>query len=264
MRGGKPVAIVTGSNRGLGLETCRQLAESGFDVVGTSREESAMRAALEAVGADDLPITPAPLDVTSGKSIEQLRDRLQTDFGAVDALVNNAGVSLDGFDARVVRDTLAVNLFGAVAVTDELLPLLSDRATVTMVSSGLGEITCLAPARRPQFEDAALTREDLAEIVEGFVRSVEAGTHIAQGWPSSAYRVSKVALNAFTRILAREQRDTGRLINAVCPGWVRTDMGGDGASRSIEEGARGIVWAATLPPGGPSGGFFRDGESIPW
>ncbi len=105
--------------------------------------------------------------------------------------------------------------------------------------------------------------EQLEELVRSFVRDVGAGNHVQKGWPSSAYRISKVAMNCLTRILAKEHESKLR-INAICPGWVRTGMGGPGASRSVEEGAETIVWAALLPPDGPTGGFFRDKEPIPW
>ncbi len=100
--------------------------------------------------------------------------------------------------------------------------------------------------------------------MESFIRDVKEGRHRDRGWPGSAYRVSKVGLNALTQILAREVEDQGILVNTVCPGWVRTDMGGRSATRSVKEGAHGVVWAAALPPNGPTGGFFRDGNPIPW
>lgn len=172
--------------------------------------------------------------------------------------------ALSGFDADRARRTIATNLLGAIAVTDALGPLLEAPASIVMVSSGLGVLAGLSPERRRDFEDPALTRERLVALVEQFVQDVADGTYAAKGWPGSAYRVSKIALNAFTRILARELEGTGIRVNAVCPGWVRTDMGGPEATQSVEEGARGIVWAATLPPQGPSGGFFRDGARVPW
>jgi NAD(P)-dependent dehydrogenase (short-subunit alcohol dehydrogenase family) len=131
-----------------------------------------------------------------------------------------------------------------------------------MVSSGMGELNAYSPAIKARFLDESLAVDGLVALVGEFTAGVRAGRHEGEGWPSSAYRVSKAALNALTRILARE---SPRLhINAVCPGWVKTDMGGPSASRTVEQGARGIVWAATLGEGGPSGGFFRDGKAIPW
>ncbi|MGD8375093.1 MAG: SDR family NAD(P)-dependent oxidoreductase [Acidobacteriota bacterium] len=253
------LAVVTGGNRGLGRETCRQLATAGLHVVLTARVLEEAAAAAASIGAD-----PLPLDVTDKTSVRLAADVLRERPGTVDVLVNNAGIALDGFDARVARRTIDVNVLGAMAVTDALRPLLSPAASIVMVSSGMGELTCLSPELRRRFEDPTLSREGLVALLEAFVRDVEAGTYASRGWPGSAYRVSKAGLNAFTRILARELGNTAIRVNAVCPGWVRTDMGGADADRSVEEGARSVVWAALLGPGGPTGGFFRDGSPIPW
>jgi carbonyl reductase 1 len=123
--------------------------------------------------------------------------------------------------------------------------------------------SCLAPALRERLFSPELTRDDLVQLVRTFVADVESGRHTAAGWPSSAYRVSKVGLNALTRVLARELAPRRIRVNAVCPGWVRTDMAGAGATRSVEAGAASIVWAAAREDG-PTGGFFRDGRPIPW
>jgi carbonyl reductase 1 len=126
----------------------------------------------------------------------------------------------------------------------------------------MGELNAYSPSVKARFLDERLTVDGLLELVAEFTAAVQAGRHEAEGWPSSAYRVSKAALNALTRILARQ---SARLhVNAICPGWVKTDMGGAAASRTVEQGARGIVWAATLGDGGAHGGFFRDGKAIPW
>jgi NAD(P)-dependent dehydrogenase (short-subunit alcohol dehydrogenase family) len=133
-----------------------------------------------------------------------------------------------------------------------------------MVSSGMGQVAGLTPELQAKFLDPAMTREQLVDLLHTFVRDVEVGQHIQRGWPSNAYQISKAGLNAFTRLLARELAHTAIRVNAVCPGWVRTDLGGHSATRSVEEGARGIVWAALLAEDGPSGGFFRDGRPISW
>jgi NAD(P)-dependent dehydrogenase (short-subunit alcohol dehydrogenase family) len=178
-------------------------------------------------------------------------------------LVDNAGVALDGFDAEVARRTIDVNFFGAMNVADALLPSVPDGGSVVMVSSGMGELSCVSRRLRHRLLDPELSRSDLAELMSSFVRDVERGQHAEAGWPSSAYRVSKVGLNTLVRILAREVASRRVRVNAVCPGWVRTDMGGAGASRSVEKGAHSIVRVAALEDG-PTGGFFRDGEPIPW
>jgi NAD(P)-dependent dehydrogenase (short-subunit alcohol dehydrogenase family) len=226
---GVRVAVVTGANRGLGLEVARQLRQRGYEVVLCARREAdAARAAAP------LHAVPAALDVTSTAQAEALAELVRARFGRVDALVNNAGTMdpaadrspLEADPYAVLRE-LDANTVGAVRVSKALALLLSRGANVVNVSSGMGGI---------------------AEMNGG----------------SLGYRLSKAALNAFTRVLHAELAPRGIHVNSVCPGWVRTDMGGARAPRSVEEGAAGIVWAATLGPDGPSGGFFRDGKPIAW
>lgn len=254
-------AIVTGGNRGLGLESCRQLAQQGYRVLLTARDlAQAERAATELAGAG--AVQAEQLDVANEASVQAFTERLRQQPGKVHTLVNNAGISMKGFDVEVVRGTLAVNFFGALRVTQALEPLVVNGGNIVMVSSGMGELNAYSPAIKARFLDASLTVEGLTTLVGEFERGVAQGTHEAGGWPSSAYRVSKAALNALTRILARESSRVH--VNSVCPGWVQTDMGGPSASRTVDQGARGIVWAATLGADGPSGGFFRDKKAIPW
>jgi len=181
----------------------------------------------------------------------------------LDALVNNAGTSFDGFDADVARRTLETNYRGAVRTTDAFRAHLTEASNLVMVSSGMGELSRFSPELRRRFLDPALSRAGLDALVAEFVERVASGAHDLGGFPRNAYGVSKAALNAFTRILAREL-PAGQRVNAVCPGWVRTRMGGSGAPRTLEQGVRGIVWAATLGADGPNGGFFRDGREIEW
>jgi NAD(P)-dependent dehydrogenase (short-subunit alcohol dehydrogenase family) len=224
-----PIALVTGANRGIGRETARQLAERGYEVIVSARDEAKARQAAEAIGGRRLQ-----LDVSEPASIERAAADVAEDPGSLDVLVNNAGIGSDfgvsgtdpDFDA--LQRALDTNFFGAYRLTVALLPLLrrSEHARVVNVSSGMGGIT-------------------------------EMG-----GW-SPGYRVSKAALNAMTRILSTELEGDGIKVNSACPGFVATDMGSQfGATKPVEDAAAGVVWLATLPDDGPSGGFFRDGKPI--
>ena len=241
-------AVVTGANRGIGEAIAAELRERGLRVVPTSRE------------ARQHFVT---LDVTRAGQVESLARQLAGEDG-VDVLVNNAGTSLDGLDERVVRRTLDANFLGAMRVTDALLPVMRPGGRVVMVSSGLGSLTGVRGDMRARFEDPALTRAALLALVEEFPRDVAAGVHERHGWPSNAYRVSKIAMNALVRVMARELEGDPRriLVNAADPGWVRTRMGGRSAPRSVEHGARTPVFLALLPDGGPTGGFFRDEHAV--
>jgi carbonyl reductase 1 len=170
--------------------------------------------------------------------------------------VCNAGIALSGFGTDVAQQTLAVNFHGTVALTEALLPSLAPEANIVMVSSGMGELSAYPEALRRRWEVRELDRDRLVDLVDTFVRAVDEGTHAEQGWPTTA-------LNVYTRLRA-PALGRGLKLNAVCPGWVRTDMGGNSAPRSVEQGARGIVWAATLPADGPTGRFFRDGRPLDW
>ncbi|MBA2782197.1 MAG: SDR family oxidoreductase [Actinomycetota bacterium] len=226
------VALVSGGNRGIGLEVCRQLSERGITVVIGSREEEKGRAAAEGLEGN---VVPHQLDVSDAGSVDRVAAFLEEEFGRLDILVNNAAISNDegqrGVDADLdrVKESLEANLFGAWRLCEMAVPLMrrNGYGRIVNVSTGL----------------AAL--EDM-------------------GGGSPGYRVSKTALNALTRILASELRGSGILVNAVNPGWVQTDMGGSGATRPVEEGAEALVWAATMPNNGPTGGFFQDRRPVPW
>jgi NAD(P)-dependent dehydrogenase (short-subunit alcohol dehydrogenase family) len=256
-------ALVTGGNRGLGLEVCRQLGRLGMRVLLSARDIAAGAHATATLHSEGLDVSFEPLDVSSQESIDNLADRLGRQGLQLSALVNNAGIAMEGFDANVAEKTLAVNFFGAMHVTERLLPLMAEHGRIVMVSSGVGELEGLSPALRQRF-DPPPPKEELVALLQAFVDDVRSGQYAQKGWPGSAYRVSKVGLNALTRLLAGELKPRHVLVNAICPGWVKTRMGGAHAPRGVEEGADTIVWAATLPPDGPSGGFFRNRRSIPW
>jgi NAD(P)-dependent dehydrogenase (short-subunit alcohol dehydrogenase family) len=234
------VAVVTGGNRGLGLETCRQLARRGAKVVLTSRSVDKGLEAVRQLHEDGLEVQFHALDVTDSASVKALAHFLKSEYRRLDILVNNAGVFIDpydpadpgqasifGADIDTIRKTLETNTYGALRVTQALIPMMNGRGNIVNVSSGMGQLSDMNGC-------------------------------------CPAYRLSKTALNAVTRIFADELKDTRIKINSVCPGWVQTDMGGSNADRSVEEGAAGILWAARLPDDGPTGGFFRDGQAIPW
>lgn len=250
-------ALVSGASRGLGLAIARGLVEQGYEVLGTSRNAAGDRAIAD-IGAESVR-----LDVTSTASIESLQTSLED---GLDALVNNAGVSLEGFDVEVVRRTLEVNVYGPMRLTDALLPRIRPHGRIVMVSSGMGALEAFGQDLQRRFLDPGLERETLIDLMESFAAAVEAGNHVELGWPSSAYRVSKAGLGALVRVLQRELEGDARalLVNAACPGWVRTDMGGTHAPRSPEEGADTPIWLATLPKDGPSGQWFRDRRPIDW
>jgi NAD(P)-dependent dehydrogenase (short-subunit alcohol dehydrogenase family) len=226
------IALVSGGNRGIGLEVCRQLAERGITVVMGSRDAEQGRSAAAALPDG---VVVHQLDVADPASVEGLARSVEEEFGRLDVLVNNAAISNDegqsGVDADLdrVKEALEANLFGAWRLCELAIPMMrrNGYGRIVNVSTGLASL------------------EDM-------------------GGGSPGYRVSKTALNVLTRILASELRGSGILVNAVNPGWVQTDMGGSSATRTVEEGAEALVWAATLPNNGPNGGFFRDREPVAW
>jgi NAD(P)-dependent dehydrogenase (short-subunit alcohol dehydrogenase family) len=193
--------------------------------------------------------------------VDAFAARARADRLAIGVLVHNAGVYLERFGPAAARESMEVNALAPLRLTDALAPLLAPGARIVAVSSGMGELAGLPPGLRRLVEEST-DRAGLARLAAALEAAAARGEHA--GASTLAYRVSKAALNAATRILAADLAPRGARVNAVCPGWVRTGMGGAGAPRSVEEGAAGIVWAATLPPGGPTGGFFRDGAPIPW
>ena len=219
------MALVSGTSRGIGAEIARELAaDHDFMVFAGARDPDDVK---EGDG-----IIPIELDVTDQGTVDAAQERIGSDPGRLDALVNNAGVYGDpigaaNYDLGGAHEVLEVNTFGPWRLIEAFLPLMrnSPQPRIVNVSSGAGQLSDMNGGR-------------------------------------AAYRLSKAALNALTRTLASDERWVK--VNTMCPGWVRTDMGGSAAPRSVEEGADTAVWLATLPDDGPTGGFFRNRKPIPW
>ncbi|MEM9435636.1 MAG: SDR family NAD(P)-dependent oxidoreductase [Pseudomonadota bacterium] len=225
------IAVITGAARGLGRETARQLSAQGLHVILTGRNATA----LEAAAAQLKNAKWRVLDVGSDTSVKQFFEWLKTTHDRLDVLVNNAGRIYGGHGSSVcdttpdtLMEAISNNAIGAFRMMQMALPMMEENGygRVVNVSSGMGALTDMGLGAVP-------------------------------------YRVSKTTLNALT-LLAAQEVATSVKVNAVCPGWVRTDMGGQSAPRDVETGARGIVWAAVLPDSGPTGGFFRDGKRVDW
>lgn len=234
----KSVAIVTGANRGLGLETSRQLARLGYHVLMTSRNEVDGQAAQQMLLNEGLDVSYHPLDVRSEASVLAVVQHFRQHHKRLQILVNNAGIFPDPspedsassiFNAEIenVLNGFDTNTLGPLRLCQALIPLMDGEGCVVNVSSGMGQLS-------------------------------------EMGGCCPSYRLSKTALNALTRIFSEELKQTQIKINSICPGWVRTDMGGKEATLSVPEGVEGIIWAATLADDGPSGGFFRFGKPIEW
>lgn len=226
------IALITGGNRGLGLETAKQLLEHDYRVILTTRDSQKGQQAAASLSGQAYTFT---LDVTDSQSIAAVYAYTQREFGRLDVLINNAGIfiekdrSIRAIPENTFRLTFETNTFGPLWLCQAFIPMMvaQNYGRVVNVSSGMGQINAMNDY-------------------------------------GAAYRISKLALNAITRIFADAVRGSNVLVNAVCPGWVRSDMGGRVAPRTLQQGASGIVWAATLPVGGPNGGFFRDGKILDW
>jgi NAD(P)-dependent dehydrogenase (short-subunit alcohol dehydrogenase family) len=230
------IALVTGGNRGIGFAICRKLAAEGYSVVLTARDAGEGRAAAKQLQDEGLKAEFHRLDVTSCRSIRACVAAVAERLGRIDVLVNNAGIMIDPRGSRFLdtkldtyRDTLETNFFGPLQLAQAVVPIMKANryGRIVNMSSGLGQLS-----------------------------------EMASGTP--AYRVSKTALNALTGILAAEFGQSNILVNSMCPGWVRTRIGGESAPRSPEQAADTAWWLASLPADGPTGGFFRDRKAIAW
>ncbi len=234
------IAVVTGANRGIGFEICRQLAELEILVVLSSRDEDKGLKACEKLQKEELPVRYHQLDVAHAASVNNFKTFMENEFGRCDILVNNAGIfpdksinnkppSIFQTNMDTIRQTMETNVYGPMMMCQALVPLMkkNNYGRIVNISSGMGQLSDM----------------------NGF-------------YPG--YRISKTAINAVTRILTDELLDYNILVNSMCPGWVKTEMGGPGATREVKEGADTAVWLATLPNGGVRGKFFRDRKEIPW
>ena len=231
--GSRALALVTGANRGIEFEVARQLGQQGFEVILGCRDATKGEQAAEKLRDEGLNAVALQLDVVDEVSIAGAREWVETERGVLDVLINNAAINYDTWqdvlsaDLQQVTETLDVNTFGPWRMTLAFLPMLrkSRHPRVVNVSSGSGQLDSMTGS-------------------------------------TPAYSLSKLALNGLTLMLASRLKREHVLVNSVCPGWVATDMGGTGG-RPVAEGAAGIVWAATLPDDGPTGGFFRDEKPLP-
>ena len=227
-----PTALITGASRGIGREVARTLAAEGWPVISAVRDPESAPPGTQAES----------VDMADARSIAALADRLRAHARRLDALVNNAGV-YDG-PARRIWD---VNVLGPLLLTRALEPLLATNARVVMVTSGLGRLSAQPSSLVARLSDPDLTLAD----IERLAREAPGG-----------YGASKAVVTAMARLFARELAPRGILVNAISPGWVRTDMGGRNAPRSVEQGAASLLWGLRLPAGGPSGGMFEDGRAM--
>jgi NAD(P)-dependent dehydrogenase (short-subunit alcohol dehydrogenase family) len=240
----KKIALVTGANKGIGFETARQLGQKGITVLVGARDDAKARQAAEKLGNDGIDAHGVLIDLNDDASIRKAAAQIERDYGRLDILVNNAGVMLDDAGKKpseqsleVWRKTFETNLFGLIATTQALLPLLhkSDAGRIVNLSSILGSIHLHSTPGSPTYD-----------------------TKMA------AYNVSKSAVNAFTVQLAYELKDTPMKVNAAHPGWVKTEMGGEGATMEISDGAKTSVALATIGADGPNGAYLHMGETLPW
>ena len=238
------IALVTGANKGIGLETARQLAQQKITVLLGARDRSRGEAAARKLSQAGLDVRFLEIDVNDSDSIRKAVAQVERDFGRLDILINNAGVLIDDYGKKVSeqsletwRATFETNVFGLVATTQAFLPLLrkSEAGRIVNVSSILGSITYHATPGSPVYD-----------------------------FKVPAYNVSKAAVNAYTVQLAYELRDSKIKVNAAHPGWVKTALGGEGATMEIPDGAKTSVALATIGQDGPNGAFLHLGEPIPW
>ncbi len=241
----KKIALITGANKGIGLETARQLGKKDITILLGARDIKKGKTAVEGLAKEGIDARPIAIDVSDPESVKKAAAQVEQDFGRLDILVNNAGIMTDEKNRKVSeqslatwRETFETNFFGLIATTNAFLPLLrkSEAGRIVNLSSILGSITLHSTPGSPVYESKNY----------------------------AAYNVSKSAVNAYTVQLAYELKDTKIKVNAAHPGWVKTDMGGEGAMMEIEDGAKTSVALATIGSDGPNGAYMHMGEPLPW
>ncbi|NP_001230935.1 carbonyl reductase 2 [Cricetulus griseus] len=271
------VALVTGANKGIGFAITRDLCSKfSGDVVLTARDEARGKAAVQQLQAEGLSPRFHQLDIDDLQSIRALRDFLLKEYGGLDVLINNAGIAFKNADPTPfhiqAEVTMKTNFFGTQDVCTELLPLIKPQGRVVNVSSmlSLRALKNCSPELQQKFRSDTITEEELVGLMNKFVEDTKRGMHEKEGWPNSAYGVTKIGVTVLSRIHARELSQQRRadkiLLNACCPGWVRTDMAGPKATKSPEEGAETPVYLALLPPDaeGPHGQFVQEKKVEQW
>ncbi|DAA32938.1 carbonyl reductase [NADPH] 1-like [Bos indicus] len=272
------VALVTGANKGLGFAIVRDLCRRfPGDVVLTARDEARGRAAVQQLQAEGLSPRFHQLDITDLQSIHALRDFLRKEYGGLDVLVNNAAIAFQLSDPTPTpikaEMTMKTNFFGTRDICTELLPLMKPQGRVVNMSSGWGfkALESCSPELQQKLRSETITEEELVGLMNKFVEDTKNGVHRKEGWPdNNIYGVAKIGITALSRIQARklsEQRGGDKiLLNACCPGWVRTDMGGSKAFKSLEEGIETPMYLALLPSDaeGPHGQFVHEKKVAKW
>ncbi|XP_066563103.1 carbonyl reductase [NADPH] 1 [Amia ocellicauda] len=271
------VALVTGSNKGIGLAVVRALCQQfAGDVYLTARDVGRGTDAVRSLKSEGLNPLFHQLDITNPDSRRSVRDFLQEKYGGLDVLINNAAIAFKVVDptpfAVQAEVTLNTNFFATRDLCNELLPIIKPRGRVVNVSSVAGSMALKQCSQELQarFRSKDISEEELDSLMQSFVEEAKSGVHTQRGWPNWGYGVSKIGVTVLSRIQAwkiqRERPQDNILINACCPGWVRTDMAGLQATKSPDEGAITPVYLALLPPGAeqPHGQFVSEKEVQGW